>query len=243
MKKVYKKIIKLRFKIYNKFFPNLITSELYINYLKNTGVHIGEGTVIFNPSSVTIDNSRPLLVHIGKYCKITQGVIVLGHDYSRSVLRRVYGEVIGEAKKTFIGNNVFIGINSIVLMGTEIGDNCIIGAGSVCTGNYPSNSVIAGNPAKVILSLDDYYKKRINSYVSEAKTYAKYFYEVHKVKPTIQDMGAFFPLYLERNKDSLKQNNINTQLSGDNENEIINFFLNSKPVYRNYEDFLNNVFK
>lgn len=240
---MYKKIINLKFKLLNKFFPNFITSKLYINYLKVSGVHIGKGTVIFNPSSVTIDNSRPLLVKIGDYCKITQGVIILGHDYSRSVLRRSYGEVIGEAKKTVIGNNVFIGVNSIVLMGTKIGDNCIVGAGSVCTGTYPSNSVIAGNPAKVILSLDDYYKKRINSFVSEAKTYAKYFYEENKIKPSIQDMGAFFPLYLERNIDKLKENNINIRLSGDEENEILDYFLNSEPLYHNYEDFLNDVFE
>lgn len=240
---MYKKIINLKFKIFNKFFPNFITSELYINYLKNLGVCIGKGTVIFNPGSVTIDSSRPILVQIGNYCKITQGVIVLGHDYSRSVLRRAYGEVIGEAKKTIIGDNVFIGVNSIILMGTKIGDNCIIAAGSVCTGTYPSNSVIAGNPAKVILSLDDYYKKRVNSFVSEAKMYAKYFYEVYKIKPSIQDMGAFFPLYLERNIDKLKENNINIRLSGDEEKEILNYFLNSTPLYSNYEEFLNDVFK
>lgn len=238
-----KKIINLKFKIFNKFFPNFITSELYINYLKNLGVHIGKGTVIFNPSSVTIDSSRPILVQIGNYCKITQGVIILGHDYSRSVLRRVYGEVIAEAKKTTIGNNVFIGVNSIILMGTKIGDNCIIGAGSVCAGTYPSNSVIAGNPAKVILSLDDYHKKRVNSFASEAKMYAKCFYEEYKIKPSIEDMGAFFPLYLERDINKLKENNINIRLSGDEEKEILNYFLNSEPMYRSFEDFLDEVFK
>ena len=49
-----------------------------------------------------------------------------------------------------IGNNVFIGINCIILSNTTIGDNCIIGAGSVLRGHFPENSVIAGNPAQVL---------------------------------------------------------------------------------------------
>jgi acetyltransferase-like isoleucine patch superfamily enzyme len=49
-----------------------------------------------------------------------------------------------------IGNNVFVGTNCIILYGTTIGDNCIVGAGSVVRGHYPDNSVIVGNPAKVV---------------------------------------------------------------------------------------------
>jgi serine acetyltransferase len=49
-----------------------------------------------------------------------------------------------------IRNNVFIGINCIILSNTSIGDNCIVGAGSVVRGHFPENSIIAGNPAQVI---------------------------------------------------------------------------------------------
>ena len=58
-----------------------------------------------------------------------------------------------------IGNNVFIGAGAIVLMGVTVGDNVIIGAGSIVIKDIPANSVAAGNPAKVICSLDDYLKK------------------------------------------------------------------------------------
>ncbi len=49
-----------------------------------------------------------------------------------------------------IGDNVFIGMNSIILKGTKIGNNCTIGAGSVVHGEFPDNCIIAGNPAKII---------------------------------------------------------------------------------------------
>ncbi len=49
-----------------------------------------------------------------------------------------------------IGDNVFIGMNSIILKGTTIGNNCVIGAGSVVHGKFEDNCIIAGNPAKVI---------------------------------------------------------------------------------------------
>ena len=57
------------------------------------------------------------------------------------------------AKVTF-GDNVFIGCNCIILKGTQLGDNCIVGAGSVVHGIFEDNCVIAGNPAKVIKMLD-----------------------------------------------------------------------------------------
>lgn len=53
-------------------------------------------------------------------------------------------------KPVIIGKNVFIGCNAIILKGTVIGDNCVIGAGSVVSGKFEENSIIAGNPARVV---------------------------------------------------------------------------------------------
>lgn len=55
-----------------------------------------------------------------------------------------------KVKPVRIGQNVFIGCNAIILKGAEIGDNTIVGAGSVVTGKFPSNCVIAGNPARIV---------------------------------------------------------------------------------------------
>lgn len=229
----------IRFKI--RFLPGKIKNEEYCNYLRRLGLQIGKGTYFFSPETITVDTQRPWLLEIGEYCKITKGAVLLAHDYSRSVLRRQYGDVVGEARKTIIGNNVFIGINSIVLMGSVIGNNVIVGAGSVVHGKIPSNVVIAGNPASIICTLEEYYKKRKMSYKNEALECARIYNEHYGKLPTVEDMNAFFPLYFERDCKKLKDSGIKTNLSGDEEDDILLHFMESRPVYENYDSFLKDV--
>ena len=226
------------FKIKRRFLPFLLKNDEYIKYLNGNGIKCGIHTKFFDIKSISVDMQRPWMLEIGDYCKITKGVVILSHDYSRSVLRRVYGEIIDGSKKTMIGNNVFIGINSIILMGSKIGNNVIVGACSIVSGSFPDNVVIAGNPAKIICSLDEYYKKRKKYYVEEAKECAREFKQKNGKYPTIEDMGAFFPLYLKREVSELKTHNIFTNLSGDNEEEVISSWLKSQPLYDDYSEFL-----
>lgn len=58
-----------------------------------------------------------------------------------------------KSREVIIGDNVFIGCNSLILKGTSLGNNCVVGAGSVVSGQFPGDVVIAGNPAKIIRSL------------------------------------------------------------------------------------------
>lgn len=59
------------------------------------------------------------------------------------------------SKPIKIGNNNYIGCQTIICGGVEIGDNCVIGAGSVLRGQFPSNSLIIGNPAKIVKKLEN----------------------------------------------------------------------------------------
>lgn len=145
---------------------------------------------------MVLDDTRPYLLSIGDNTNITHGVSILTHDFSKCVLRQVYGQWIGEGAETVIGNNCFIGVNSTILMGTHIGNNTIIGAGSVVHGIIPDNVVAAGNPAKVICSLEEHYQKRKEKTVTEAQNCAKAFYRSFGKKPTEKDMAYFRFLFL-----------------------------------------------
>lgn len=221
-----------------KFFPELFKSSDMLYLLRSRGIKVGKGTIFYHPGRTVVDSGRPCLLEIGEYCKITSGVIILTHDYSRSVLRRKYGEIIGEGKKTVIGDNVFIGMNSIILMGTQIGSNVIIGAGSVISGKIPDNVVVAGNPAKIIRTLDEHYEIRKKKSREEAVGFALNFKELNGRWPTIKELDPFFGLFLERDRKLLSQNNLTTKLGGDDEEDVIKCFLDSKPIFNGYDEFI-----
>ncbi|MCI6582601.1 MAG: acyltransferase [Oscillospiraceae bacterium] len=230
--------------ILKKLYHRLIgikTSDELNDYLIKHDVSIGDKTVFFDANSCFVDVQRPWMLKIGAYCKITRGTVILQHDYSRSVLRRVYGDVIDGCIRTEIGDNVFIGMNSVILMGSKIGNNVIVGAGSIVSGVFPDNCVIAGNPAKVIRTLDEHYKIRKKKYIEEAKDTAREYIKKYGKNPSIEEMGAFFPIYLKRDIAELKKNNLRTNLSGDEEKEVIECFMNSSPVYSSFEEFLSDL--
>lgn len=73
-----------------------------------------------------------------------------------------FGKRINPSKDITVGERVWIGSKVSVLKGVEIGDSSIVGSGSVVTGKYESNVVIAGNPAKIIKRQIDWISKRID---------------------------------------------------------------------------------
>lgn len=95
-------------------------------------------------------------IKIGAKCLIGANTKIMDNDFhpvDADTRRETPGQFIPSAP-VVIGENVFIGCNSLILKGTEIGDNTVIGAGSVVTSKIPANCVAAGNPAKVIKMLD-----------------------------------------------------------------------------------------
>lgn len=186
LKKIIRKVISYSF----------FSSEEYLNEFRKMGISIGKGTFVFDTQNVVIDATRPWMLKIGAYVKIAHGVIILAHDYSRSVLRRSHGEILAEGKNTVIGDNVFLGMNSIILAGTRIGNNVIVGAGTVVSGTIPDNVVVAGNPCQIIRTLDEHYLKRKNKTIEEAKNNFLCYKTTFGKNPDINPhMGHFFPCF------------------------------------------------
>lgn len=89
--------------------------------------------------SVKFDKTHPAGIHVGARSYIAFDVAILAHDMTR-----------GLRLHTRIGKHCFIGARSVILPGLEIGDESIVGAGSVVTKNVPRRSIVAGNPAQII---------------------------------------------------------------------------------------------
>jgi acetyltransferase-like isoleucine patch superfamily enzyme len=86
---------------------------------------------------------------IGDRCTITHGCIILSHDRAK---KRIDSQDKGYGIVR-LSNDVFIGVNSVILRDVTIGDCSIVGAGSVVTKDVPPGVVVAGNPARIIKRL------------------------------------------------------------------------------------------
>lgn len=119
------------------------------------GAKIGKRCKIFSVNFGT----EPYLVSIGDRSEVASNVAFLTHDDGIWVLgnqKRFKGTKFGPI---IIHDNCYIGYNSIILPNVEIGPDSIVGAGSVVTKSVPPNTVYAGNPAKLISTLDQYLDK------------------------------------------------------------------------------------
>lgn len=150
---------------------------------RQLGVKIGKNFSVTGPVSFS---SEPYLITLGDDVRLSSNVNFVTHDGGMHVIRQYKNIPADSFGKIVVGNNVFIGMNSIIMPGVTIGDNVIIGAGSIVTKDIPNNSVACGVPARVIESIDDYYEKNINNidltknYTPEEKK--NYLLEKYKIK-------------------------------------------------------------
>lgn len=103
---------------------------------------------------VILDPGHCWLIEIGDHVTMAPRVHILCHDASTKQFLN-YTKI----GRVTIGNNVFIGAESVVLPGVTIGNNVIIGANSTVTHDIPQGVVAAGSPARVICTLEEYLNK------------------------------------------------------------------------------------
>lgn len=153
MKLVKKIINRIKLKYYNR------TYEGKVKYLRSKGAKVGKNLRLNCDTSCF--GTEPYLIEVGDNCLFASGVKLTTHDGGIMVLNNLNkfdGTKMDKMAPIKIGSNVYIGMNAMVMQGVTVGDNVIIGAGAIVTKDIPSNSVAVGIPARVIKTVDEYYK-------------------------------------------------------------------------------------
>jgi len=138
-------------KIEESVYIGAFTSLVVMNHddaCSNSFLEIGHGTYIGEYNNVRASGGG---IKIGNNCLISQHIsmIATNHEYKKGVI------IASQPWKNVnnfidIGNDVWIGANSVILPGVSIGDGAIVGAGSVVTKSVGCNEIVAGNPARKI---------------------------------------------------------------------------------------------
>ena len=146
-------------------FLNFISAGSYmernIKYLKKCGVNI-HGKPNYISPDVYFDGHDYSKITLSDGCVISKEVFLLTHDYSIArgimALQKSWDGYSTPhfLKEIYIGENSFIGARTMILPGTHIGRDCIIGSGSVVKGNIPDNSIVVGNPAQIMAKTDEW---------------------------------------------------------------------------------------
>lgn len=124
-------------KQFREFIRYIVISIQYFIYTKIYGMHIHKTARI--SYRAIIDKTYPKGIYIDQESYVASGAIIFAHDFSR-----------GLYKNTYIGKKCFIGANAIIMCGVTLGNNVVVGSGAVVTKDIPSNTIIAGNPARII---------------------------------------------------------------------------------------------
>ena len=150
---------KLHRVIYLRKLSRIDSPAAAAEYARDSGVKIGKDCRIYGSGF----GREGFLIELGDNVLISGDVSFITHDGGPFIVRNEIKNLVGNYGKIKIGNNCFIGAKAIILPNVQIGDNCIIGAGAVVADSFPDNSVIVGNPAKLIFNTDLYLKMKLSS--------------------------------------------------------------------------------
>ncbi len=121
-------------------------------YYRLYGIHIGRRTMVSLGAKIDVHRGQ---ISIGDDCLITHGCVIVSHDGAAKMVRP---GATGEGR-VVIGDNVFLGVNTIVLPNVTIGSNTVIGAGSLVVHDIPAGVLAFGSPARVIRQLPTPYPR------------------------------------------------------------------------------------
>ena len=147
--------------------------------LRAMGMRVGSGTWL--PASTWIDTSHCFLISIGSDCGFGEECLILAHDAQMDEFLDV-----ARIGRVVIHDSCHIGARTVVLPGVEIGPRTVVTAGSVVMRTLPPNTVCAGNPARPIMSLDEYIEKH-RKRSSELPTFPYERYDVRVLTPERRD--------------------------------------------------------
>lgn len=212
----------------------------FVEYLRSLGCKIGQRTFFYAPNSTMVDVSRPWMIDIGDDVQITYGCRILTHGYDWSVLKGKYGDVLGSSGKVTIGNNVFIGMNTTILKGVHIGNNVIIGADSLVNTDLPDDCVAVGSPCRPIMTLEEYYQKRLDAQEAEAAELVHTYRERFHQDPPEEALSEFFWLFSDGETPLHPSWKEKMALVGTERLSYEKLSGNQKK-YENYQDFLKHI--
>lgn len=168
----------------------------YVRYLRKQGFDIGENVFIRDPRSFVIDGTRRASITIGNNVYFNRNTSIIAHDEMAKVFRLKFNDWLPSNGHILIGNNVVFARNVTILKGVTIGDNCIIGFGSVVTKDIPKDSVAVGTPAKVVCTIEEYYNKRQIKALEESFEYARNIQKRFGRKPVYSDFRESFVYFV-----------------------------------------------
>lgn len=141
-------------RIYNGVVNAYLRKFDTVKWARRIGVKVGEHTAI---SPETHFSSEPYLISIGSHVQVTRAVSFYTHGGGNVVRRQIpafdcFGKIV-------IEDWAYIGSQSLIMPGVTIGEGALVAAGSVVTKSVAPRTVVGGNPAKVICTVDEYIER------------------------------------------------------------------------------------
>ncbi|NWJ97222.1 MAG: acyltransferase [Chloroflexi bacterium] len=140
-----------------------LNKTIRLAYYRKQGLQIAEDCRLIGLPSF---GSEPYLVSIGKHVTISGNVTFVTHDGATFVFRHLTSSLPGNSKvirygRITVHDNCFIGHGSIIMPGVTIGPNAVVGAGSIVVKDVEPNTIVGGNPARLITTVEEYAKKAV----------------------------------------------------------------------------------